>query len=415
MNENHLNQLSIFEPPPTDTTILTREWVEFRPINQISEYSALEFNIPPLSTGYMDLQNSRLKIKLRILSPLNTPITEENAVGLTNLPLHSIFSQVDTSLQQTPVSQLGTNYPYKAYIDTLLSTSSENYEVHQSQLYFKDTSDPDDTDPIKGINIGLFQRYQFTKGGKILDLEGSLHVDIFQQDRLVLNGVALSLKLWPSKDSFRLKSAEGKDYKIQIIDASFKLCIQRPNPALTMAHVKMLEKSPAVYPYLFSNLKIASIAKGEFSSTIDDVFQGEVPSTLILGMVSSSAFNGDYKKSPYNFQHFNCNFVAFYVDGQSLPSKPIQPNYNSGAYLEAYQTLLQGREHVSVERGEYPIGNALYVLNINPYIDFNTKRKGHCRLELKFALPLPESVTLILYGKFPQVLHIDQSRSIIFK
>lgn len=164
MNENHLNQLSIFEPPPTDTTILTREWVEFRPINQISEYSALEFNIPPLSTGYMDLQNSRLKIKLRILSPLNTPITEENAVGLTNLPLHSIFSQVDTSLQQTPVSQLGTNYPYKAYIDTLLSTSSENYEVHQSQLYFKDTSDPDDTDPIKGINIGLFQRYQTCDG-----------------------------------------------------------------------------------------------------------------------------------------------------------------------------------------------------------------------------------------------------------
>lgn len=103
MNENRMNQLSIFESPPTDTTILIREWVEFRPINQIFEYSALEFNIPPLSTGYMDLKNSRLKIKLRILNQFNTPITEENAVGLTNLPLHSIFAQVDTSLQQTPV------------------------------------------------------------------------------------------------------------------------------------------------------------------------------------------------------------------------------------------------------------------------------------------------------------------------
>lgn len=69
--------------------------------------------MPPLFTGYMDLKNSRLKIKLRILNRCNTPITEENAVGLTKLPLHSIFAQVDTSLQQTPVSQLGTNYPYK--------------------------------------------------------------------------------------------------------------------------------------------------------------------------------------------------------------------------------------------------------------------------------------------------------------
>ncbi|XP_062572834.1 uncharacterized protein F54H12.2-like [Saccostrea cucullata] len=167
---------------------------------------------------------------------------------------------------------------------------------------------------------------------------------------------------------------------------------------------------------IYSNLKIASIAKGEFGFTMDDVFQGEVPSTLILGLVSSSAFSGNYKKSPFNFQHFDCNFVAFYVDGQSFPSKPLQPNYNADTYLEAYQTLVSGRENVYVEREEYPKGNALYVLDINPYIvDFNTRRKGHCRLELKFAFPLPESVTLILYGKFPQVLHIDQSRSIIFK
>lgn len=415
MDENHLDQLSIFEPPPVDTTIQTREWIEFRPVSQISEYSAVEFNIPPLSTGYMDLRNSRLKIKLRILNNSNTPISEEDPVALANLPLHTIFAQVDTSLQQTPVSQLGTNYPYKAYIDTLLNTSAENRDIRFSQLFFKDTSDPDDADPVKGLNIGLYQRHQYTKGGKLVDLEGPLHVDLFQQQRLILNGVALTLKLWPSKEPFRLMSASGGDYKIQIVDASFKLCIQRPNPALTMAHLKMLEKSPAIYPYLFSNLKIGSIAKGEFSLTMDDVFQGEVPSTLVVGLVSSSAFSGDYKKSPFNFQHFDCSFVGFYVDGQSFPSKPLQPNYVAQTYLEAYQTLLTGRETIDVGREDYISGNTLYVLNINPYVDFNTKRKGHCRLELKFAIPLPESVTVILYGKFPQVLHIDQSRSIIFK
>lgn len=113
--------------------------------------------------------------------------------------------------------------------------------------------------------------------------------------------------------------------------------------------------------------------------------------------------------------YFDCNFVAFYVDGQSFPTKPLQPNYQSHTYLEAYQTLVSGIENVYVEREEYLKGNALYVLDINPYIDFNTKRRGHCRLELKFAFPLSESATLILYEKFPQILHTDQSRSIIFK
>ena len=416
MDENHFDKLSLFEPPPIDTAIQTREWIEFRPINQFSDYGGLEFNVPPLSTGYMDLKKSKLKLKLRILNHVNSPITEdEDAVALTNLPLHTIFAQVDACLQQTPVSQLGTNYPYKAYIDTLLSTSLQDYGVRYSQLFIKDTTDPDDADPIKGINTGLYLRSLYTKGGKILDLEGPLHIDLFQQERLIINGVGLSLKLWPSKDPFRLMSASGVDYKVQIVDASFKLCIQRPNPALTMAHAKMLEKSHVVYPYLFSNLKTVSISRGKFSFSMEDVFQGEVPSTLIVGLVSSSAFSGDYKKSPFNFQAFDCNFIAFYVDGQSLPSKPLQPNYRANTYLDAYQTLVSDRERVPVERNEYLEGYALYVLDINPYIDFNTKRKGHCRLELKFATPLPESVTLVLYGKFPQVLHIDQSRSIIFK
>lgn len=136
-------------------------------------------------------------------------------------------------------------------------------------------------------------------------------------------------------------TAAERDYKVQIVDASFKLCIQRPNPALTMAHVKMLEKSPAIYPYLFSNKKkIESIARGEFSITMDDVFQGEISSNLILGLVSSSTFSGEYKKSPFNFQSFDCKFVAFYVDGQSFPTKSLQSNYQSHTYLEAYQTLV---------------------------------------------------------------------------
>lgn len=202
MDENHSSQLSILEPPPIDTTIQTREWVEFRQINQISEYSYLEFNIPPLSTGYMDLKNSRMKIKLRITDHMNLPVTEDDSVGLTNLPLHTIFAQIDTSLQQTPVSQLRTNYSYKSYIDTLLTTSGDNNAVRQSEIFFKDISDPDDANAIKGVNIGLFQRFQFTKGGNILDLEGPLHVDLFQQDRLISNGVSLHLKLWPSKDPF---------------------------------------------------------------------------------------------------------------------------------------------------------------------------------------------------------------------
>ena len=53
--------------------------------------------------------------------------------------LHSIFRQVDMTFQQTLLSHAGNNYPYKAYIDTILKTneSMQKWKL-TSQLFYKD-------------------------------------------------------------------------------------------------------------------------------------------------------------------------------------------------------------------------------------------------------------------------------------
>ena len=287
--------MSIFEPPPTNTAILVREWIEFRPINQLGEDAAIEFHVIPQSTGYMDLKQSRLNVKVKIIKEDGSSVTKEDVVALVNLPLHCMFSQVDCQIQQTSVSEVGTNYPYKAYIDTLLTTDFSKMILNSSQLFVKDTLGAfDDPDAKGGLNTGLYQRWLATIDGGVLDLEGPVLLDVFQQDRLVLNGVTLDLKLWPSKNAFALmsNSVQPKE-KIKIVDATLKMCIQRPNPPVTIAHSKLLEESPALYPYMTSSLKIASIAQGEFSFSADNMFQGEVPSQLILGLVASKSYNGD--------------------------------------------------------------------------------------------------------------------------
>lgn len=414
MEENHVHKMSIFEPPPTDTAIQVREWIEFRPVNQLGEDAAIEFHVPPQSTGYMDLKLCRLNVKIKITKADETSVTRDDVVSLINLPLHGMFSQIECQLQQKSVSDVGTNYPYKAYIDTLMTTDESKHVFNSSQLFIKDTSGQFDSPDAKtGPNLGLFERWTYTRDGGLLDLEGALILDVFQQDRLILNGVSLDLKLWPSRNSFRLMSDSLEpNEKLKIVDATLKMCIQKPNPALTMAHTRELEEATAIYPYMTSTIKIASIAEGEFSFSADNMFQGEVPSQLILGLVSSSAYSGNYKRSPFNFQHYDCNFVAMYVDGQSLPAKPLQPQFSEGNYLNAFQTLQNVGSNIWINRNEYAAGYTLYVLDINPCVDFNVKRRAHCRLELRFAKALPESVTLIMYGKFPEILRIDQSRSV---
>ncbi len=381
MDEHHIQELSIFESPPADTTVQSREWIEYRPANQITEGSALEFNIAAQSSAYIDLKRSQLRIKLRITNEDDSPITEAEHAALVNLPLHSIFNQIDFSLQQIPISQLGVNYPYKAYIDTMLNTNASiqnNYLT--SQMFYKDSYVNDDA-TINGGNGGLYSRSRHTANGKIADLEGPILLDLFQQDRLIVNGVALSLKLWPSRNAFRLMSESLiPSQKIQIVDASFKICLQKVNSTVLMAHGNMLKKIPAVYPYLRSEIKVASIASGQYSFSADDLFQGLVPNRLIVGLMASAGYSGNYDKSPFYFGHYDCNSLGVYVDGQSFPAKPLHPDYENDIYVDCYRTLATFRDDININQSDYKNGYCLYVLDINPYQTFNTKRRGHCRL-----------------------------------
>ncbi|CAC5360231.1 unnamed protein product [Mytilus coruscus] len=151
LEENHEDELSLFSPPPANTGIQRREWIEFRPTNQITGEGPLIFSIPPQSAAYMDLKRSSLKVKLRLTNADGTSIAKDANVGLVNLPLHSIFSEVECSLQQTPVAQMGSNYPYKAYIDTILESGADDQVHLTSQFFHKDSAGHfDDAEKLRG-------------------------------------------------------------------------------------------------------------------------------------------------------------------------------------------------------------------------------------------------------------------------
>ena len=339
-----------------------------------------------------------------------------------------MWSQVDLSIQQQVISSVGTNYAYRAYIDTLLgySESSKNTQL-QSQLYFKDNSGHmDDADPKTGFNLGLGRRWLYTNNGQIVDLEGPILTDISLQNRYLLNGVQVTLKLWPQKELFRLMGVESdtsKGFKVELVDAVLKVCTVKVSPGVQIGHAEALKISPALYPFEKSTIKTFSIPRGYYDMNIDDIFQGDVPSKIMVGLVSSEGYNGSFAKNPYNFHNYNCSFIGFYVDGQSLPYKPLQLNYDSKLYTEAYLSLFSSTNGYmkdignNITRDDYANGYCLYVFNLNAtnYNETQTPviKKGHTRLYLQFNKSLSENTTVILYAKFPSLMRIDETRSVI--
>jgi hypothetical protein len=113
----------------------------------------------------------------------------------------------------------------------------------------------------------------YTDEGRLLELERPLHLEVFRQKRLTVSGVSLTLKQWPSKNAFRLMSGkEGAAYAVQILDASFKLYLQKPNARGLMTQSKLLANGTVMYPYVSTSFKIASLSKGEYNHSESNPF-----------------------------------------------------------------------------------------------------------------------------------------------
>ena len=97
---------------------------------------------------------------------------------------------------------------------------------------------------------------------------GRLHVDLFTQDRFLLNGVTVRVRLVRIKDTFSLMAGGANpDYKVCIVDAILFVRKAVLNPMVLMAHIQALTKGTAKYPIRPVDCKVYSIPQGAMSHT----------------------------------------------------------------------------------------------------------------------------------------------------
>ena len=73
--------------------------------------------------------------------------------------------------------------------------------------------------------------------------------------------------------------------------------------------------------------------QGQNSFTHDNLFLGQLPKRIVLGLLDNHAFNGDISLNPYNFQHDNLNYLAVRLNGQQVPWAPLQPSFSGSSYI----------------------------------------------------------------------------------
>ena len=324
------SELELFKVPVTQTAIESSSFVPYRPVSTLGEGAPIEFFITGSGDDYIDLSETYMEVTARVIKKTGGDLVMVGAdgeagadagVGPVNNWLHSLFSQIDVDLNGVLVSSSTNTYAYRAYLENLLSYGGEAKRSQlSSELWYKDIASHMDHD--KGTNTGLADRQKFIWNSKKVSMVGRPHLDLCFQDRLILNGVDVKMRFVRSKDEFSLMG----DAKVEIVDMTLYVRKVKLNPSVQLEHIKRLEKDTAKYPVKRVETKVFSIPQGNKTYNQENLFLGQRPTRIVLGMVRNTAFSGDATKNPFNFDHFNANFVALYVDGMQVPSKPYKPN-----------------------------------------------------------------------------------------
>lgn len=285
-----------------------------------------------------------------------------------------------------------------------------------------------DSDKFDSIeNPGMKIRAKWIEKGKFVELYGKIHADMFNQPRLLLNNVDMKVVLNLEKSSFFLMSGEDIPHvKLRIFHATLFMKHVTVNPNILIAHNTILTRQPAVYPYKRVEVKSFTLYPGNQSLSLDNVVMGQLPNLIVFAMVDSKAYNGDSKKNPYNFQHFNLQRFNLCVNSVQIPNQPIDFSFSNEEGIvstRGYNTLFDGIGIRYHDRGHqitkelYDKGAFMLAFDLTADHSYdshynNLLNQGTLRIEGRFEKALADAVTCLVYCEFDATLHIDRNRNI---
>jgi len=252
---------------------------------------------------------------------------------------------------------------------------------------------------------------------------GKLHLDMCFQQRHLISGVDVKLRLIRAKDTFCLVG-DGQ-YKVTLKDVAVFCRNVRPSDAVRFAHIKALQKSTAKNLLRRVEVKSFTLPRANLSWTKESVFLGQLPKRLIVGFVDNDAYNGSFQKHLFNFKHYDINYLSLVKDGEQIFSKALQPHFDNKNFVRSCLSLFTETnqyytdEGNSISRSDYGGGHTLFPFDLTPDLgsaadQWELVSHGNLCLEVRFGTASTTTINAIVYAEFENLLEITATKYIIF-
>ena len=441
----HGENIALFEKAKVNGSILK---YTYQDIELNHPYSGKERDLTYLidkDPRYIDLRFCRLKFGIKVVKddgstffqdytreegkqPIFNKTSEKNEFAIPiDCIFHTMWSAVQIFYDGKKIAGSSINYAYKSYIDLMLErTALEKRTFLHLIGMANDMDNFNSTTPYDEIpNQGLQTRYGWTRNGKELHMNGPLQLDMCKSNKHFLpNDKNIKVLFHANSEKFRLQM-QPPDLKahIELINPVFRVARVTPTNDTEEAIIMERVKEPFQYPHRLGYVKTMSMNAGERTYKFQNVFNGMIPSKLVVGFVEEEAYSGHSSKNPLKFSNLDCEYAVAMVGSEALPAKGYELDFGSGDYADAVDNLHyifspDGLPvNIGVSREQFKEGVCLLSFDLDPSTpgDLSTwgiPKVGNLDLTFRFKTSLKVPQELIIYGIFPATVELDVSGSV---
>lgn len=416
------SELDLFSIPATQVAIKRTFTDVIHTSNPVTNEGPYEFRIPA-DTNFVHLCKHYIYFQMRITKPDGTAFgANDPKIAPINLIGKTFFKQAKLYLNSKLIYDSGDNYHLRAYLETELNYGADAKSSFLSSALYKKESGAAATVNSEN-NPGFDERAALFGTSQWVEVMAPLHVDLMNQDRLLLPHTDLRIELHKNPDPLLLLCFHAQPPACRLEVREMKLFIQKVEvlESVQLALESTIAQYAAKYPIRRSIVTSLHVTQQRRVTPTNSIFQGQIPRRMIICCCDQDAYHGAVNKSPFLFQNYAIQSVKVTAGGQTFPAQPFRLDFTNHNFLQAYTQLFQALGLANDNRGngitrtDFEASHCFFAFDLTADSDdgghWDTIKEGTTSVEIQFGQNLPASgVQVIVYAEFDNLLSIDRNR-----
>jgi len=422
-----LGSTNLFKKRTIQESIEDSQMIRYYPVQSLDGANSMQFKIPGVQLSYLDTSHMELGMELQVTKADGADLAANDIVAVENCIHQVMISGIDVSANQTNLTPPSNMHNILAYMMILLNYGGAAKRGHLQTMgwhpcaagKFADANDD-----------GFKKRVAMVAGSKKFHVHGRVIHPLFMQGTAIPSSTDVLITIHRARDSLCLVdlTAPAVDpqpqFKLKILDAALHVKHIRPTQKALLQDAMDFEKGAARYFLNRPDVKMYTIPSAVSAKNLNSILVGPLPKRITVGLFSTAALQGDYKKSGLEMKHFNIRNIAVVVGSKRYPSTPYNIVWGDKNYVRAYSDLYHGlgmhhaNRDIDITLDDFAGGYCVFSFDITPSHSasemsyYDGERDGDVSIELSFNENTAETISVVVVCEHNQLMTVDKHRNV---